>query len=92
MPAKSKDKYTDVFRTWKKAAELSTDKQLKAVRTDNAPELLKVVDEWTQETDVRLLPTAPYTSSQNGVAERAIQNVEQIAKALLIQAKLPIRF
>ena len=50
--------------------------KVKVVRLDNAPELLEVVNEWKRAGGTHVEPIAPYTSSQNGMAERAIQNIE----------------
>ena len=92
ISTKDKDKYADELQKWKVQAELHTGLKVKIARSDNAPELLKVIGEWANETGVREDSTAPYTSSQNDLAERAIQNVEQIARAMFIEAKLPIGF
>ena len=92
IPAKGKDDCADELRIWKKEAELHTGFQLKAVRMDNVKELLAVGEEWKKDTGVKIEPTAPYTSSQNGLAERAIQGIEQKARAMLIDANLPITF
>ena len=77
---------------WKKDVELHTKIKVKAVRLDNAPKLLEVANKQKRVNNTHVKPTTPYTSSQNGMAERAIQNTEQIARTILIEAQLPIVF
>ena len=55
---------------------------MKSIRLDNAPELLSTVRDWGQASGVRYNPTVPYTSSQNGVAERSIQTSENNMRAM----------
>ena len=92
IPTKSRSEAADELDKWRKASELATNKRLKIARSDNAPELAQVLKKWSDEDGVRADPTAPYTSSQNGKAERAIQNSEQLARAMISEAKLPITF
>ena len=92
IPTKTRSEAASNLDQWRKEAELQTGLKVKAARSDNAPELLQVVERWSNEDGVSSDPTAPYTSSQNGKAERAIQNTEQLTRALLIQSQLPITF
>ena len=78
--------------TWKTTVELQTGQKLKAVRLDNAMELLSVVKEWVKKYGLTLQDTEPYTSHQNGVAERAIQTTEASVRAMIHDAQLPIEF
>ena len=64
---------------WKKDAELYTGMKVKVVWLDNAPELLEVANEWKRAGGTYVEPTTSYTLSQNSMAERAIQNTEQMA-------------
>ena len=57
------------FHGWRTKAELESGHKLRAIRTDNAPEFLKLGKKLDPE-GVRLEPTENYTPSQNGVAER----------------------
>ena len=86
--ASRKDKCADELKTWRKTAETKTEKKIKVVRCDNVPELLKVVNEWTEQDGIQVNPTAVNTSSQNGMAERGIQTIEQISRALLADANI----
>lgn len=92
IPTKTRSEAAEQLDQWRKASELATAKKVKVARSDNAPELVKVIKQWEREDGVRADPTAPYTSSQNGKAERAIQNSEQLGRAMLSEAKLPITF
>jgi hypothetical protein len=46
--------------------------ELKASRTNNAPEILEILHEW-ENSGVEAQTTEPYTSSENELAERSIQ-------------------
>lgn len=80
------------LNTWKKVVELQSNKKLKAVRLDNAKELLSIVNQWVKECGLILQDTEPYTSHQNGIAERSIQTTEGCIRAMLHDAELPIEF
>jgi hypothetical protein len=77
---------------WRKDVELESGHKLKAVRTDNAGELLKEVGQWHRESGVALQATVIHSSHQNGPAERAIQLTEEGIRALCKDAKLPLQF
>lgn len=77
---------------WKNTVELQTGRKLKAVRLDNAPELLSLVKDWVKKHGLTLQDTEPYTSHQNGIAERAIQTTEANVRAMLQDAQLPMQF
>ena len=67
--ASGKDKYADELKTWRKTVKTKTEKKIKVVRCDNTPELLKVVNEWTEQDGVQVNPTVVNILSQNGMAE-----------------------
>ena len=66
--------------------------QIRAIRIDNAAELKSLLKEWSNEYGLTHEPTVPCKSNQNGVAEKTIQRAEANARAMLIEAKLPIEF
>lgn len=72
--------------------ERQTGEKLLATRSDNAGEILKVLSTWKVKEGVIPQTTATYTSSQNGAAERAIQNTEEEVRSSLKQAELPVEF
>ena len=81
-----------VLSTWKKIVERRTGVKLKAVRLNNAPELLKQIYKWAASEGVLYQSTEPYYSNQNGVAERYIRIVENDIRVILAEADLPIEF
>ena len=62
------------------------------MRSDNAPELKKVLDEFEMTVGVRADYTTTATSNQNGSAERSIQSAENAMRAMLEAAQLPLKF
>jgi transposase InsO family protein len=70
--------------------ELESGYRLKSIRIDNATELTKLSRE-LENTGVRIEPTAVYTPSQNGVAERLNRTLITRTRALLVAAELPDR-
>lgn len=89
---KDRKSVTSDLDAWKVTVELQTGKQLKAIRLDNALELLAVVKLWVKKYGLTLQETEPYTSHQNGVAERSIQTTESSIRAMLHDSQLPIEF
>ncbi|POS82393.1 hypothetical protein EPUL_005219, partial [Erysiphe pulchra] len=63
-----------------------------AGRSDGAAEILKIFGEWKSKKGVVPQTTAPYSSHQNGVVERAIQASENEARVLLEDSKMPVEF
>ena len=61
------------------------------VRTDNAKEYQSTQKELL-DMDVTMEFTSTYTAYQNGIAERFNRNVITLARAMLIQSKLPLSF
>ena len=92
IPLKQKGEAQEKLRTWKICVEHQTGEKIKAVGTDNAPELLQVAEEWRTAQGVELQPTTIASSHQNGPAERNIQTVEADMRAMLKDAELPIEF
>ncbi|KAI1008054.1 hypothetical protein K3495_g166 [Podosphaera aphanis] len=62
------------------------------VRSDNAGEILKNLKSWKKNNGVVPQNTAPYSSLQNGVAERAIKSIIYAVRAMLKEAGLPFKF
>ena len=81
-----------LLRQWRPAAELSSGCRLKAIRTDNAPELTKVTRAWRMDIGISDQSTVPFNSSQNGLDERTNRTIQDQTRALLKQAKLPNSF
>jgi hypothetical protein len=77
-----------VFESWRSQAQLESGQRLKAIRSDNAPEFIKMSKE-LQKEGIRIELTVPYTPSQNGVAERLNRTLITKARAMLVAAELP---
>ncbi|KAI0992407.1 hypothetical protein K3495_g15778, partial [Podosphaera aphanis] len=72
--------------------EKQSGEEILAGRSDGAPEILKIFGEWKSKKGVVPQTTAPYSSNQNGVAERGIQTSENEARALLQDSEMPVEF
>src|ERR1700712_1457584 len=80
------------LRGWRKTAELQVDERVKVARTDNAPELLQIVKEWTEDSGIEPQSTVVGSSHMNGPAERNIRTAEADMRATLKGAGLPMEF
>ena len=92
IPIKTKDQAIPELESWKAKVELQTGKKVKAARSDNAPELKQIMNQWEREGGVQAEYTTIASSNQNGPAERAIQTSENGIRTLLDDAELPIEF
>jgi hypothetical protein len=92
IPLKTKDGAIPELCKWKNVVELQTGQKLRAVCSDNAPELKAILDEWCASYGIIPQYTTVYKSNQNGVAERAIQTTEGSMRAMIKEAKLPLEF
>lgn len=91
-PLQARDDAPIFLQPWKKKVELETGLKLQAVRSDNAPELVKLVKQWEKEFGVVHNDTVAYIHNQNGVAERNIQTSEANVRAMLKDSGLPNEF
>src|SRR5579862_5767371 len=89
--AKDRKEFRSVFLSWKKEVELQSGHKLKIVRLDNAKEFLPLEKELAKE-GVKFEWTTPYTPEQNGVSERLNRTLVTLARAMLINARLPYKF
>jgi hypothetical protein len=80
------------LQNWKKVVERETDLKIMSVRIDNATELKALLKEWLTLDSVREEDTVPYSSFQNGPAERSIQTTEHDFRAMLKGQGLPLEF
>ena len=92
IPIKQRKDVPAVLSHWKESTEFHTDARLKSIRSDGAPELVAMLEDWVQQYKIRMENTVPYMSSQNGVAERGIQTSEDSIRAMLQEAELPVCF
>ena len=89
---KDRNEILPKLKKWKLKAELETGRKVKAARTDNAPEILEALKEWEESDGVSVQSTEPYTSAQNGTAERSIQFTEASIRCMIDDAQLPVEF
>jgi hypothetical protein len=89
---KEKSDAKGALEDWKKAVELQADTKIKAARSDNAPELVQIIEGWrtSQGTEPQFMTIA--SSYQNGPAERSIGTAEASMRAMLNDASLPLEF
>jgi len=65
-------------------------KNPKAIRVDEGKEFLnKDLKDWCHENGTEIQATAPYSPSQNGVAERMNRTLVELARAMLSARDLP---
>src|SRR6266581_5738828 len=61
-----------------------------AIRTDRGTEFVKhTLQSWCEAQGIELQLTAPYSPSQNGVAECMIRTLTELTRAMLAAAKMP---
>jgi transposase InsO family protein len=77
-----------VFESWRNQVQLESGQKLKAIRSDNTPEFIKLSKELERD-GIRVELTVPYTPSQNGVAERLNRTLITKARAMLVTAEMP---
>jgi hypothetical protein len=77
-----------VFESWRNQVQLESGQKLKAIRSDNAPEFIKLSKELERD-GIKVELTVPYTPSQNGVAERLNRTLITKARAMLVTAEIP---
>jgi transposase InsO family protein len=64
--------------------------QGKAIRIDNGKEFLnKELKDWCAQQGIDIQTTAPYSPSQNGVAESMNRTVVELARAMINSNQLP---
>src|SRR6266487_3600785 len=89
---KSKETYESVtvFKQFKAMVERESGKKIKSYRADNGKgEFGPALQEELKLLGIQFEPSPPYKHSMNGVAEKAMQLVNQRARSMIFQAKLP---
>lgn len=85
----AKNEVFDKFKLFKSYVECQTGKKIKALRSDNGTEYVnRQFTEYLNTCGIKRQLTVPYTPQQNGVAERANRTIVEMAKSMLIHAKL----
>ncbi|UYV73840.1 hypothetical protein LAZ67_11001074, partial [Cordylochernes scorpioides] len=87
---KSRSEVFKGFRIYKRYAEKQTEKRLKCIRSDNAPEYLsKEFKNYLEEEGIGHQLSVEYTPQQNGVAERANRTLLDMTRCFMIEGDLP---
>ncbi len=69
---------------------ITRNRKPKAIRVDRRKEFLSdQLKDWCEERGIEIQLTAPYSPSQNGVAERMNRTLTELARAMQISADLP---
>ena len=78
---------------FKAAAEKESSCNLKILRSDNGGEFTShKFEEYLVKEGIKHQLTVPYTSQQNGVSERRNRTLMEMARCLLYEKKLPLKF
>lgn len=89
---KSRDQLRTVFLQYKSLVELESGHKIKAIRCDNASEYKALGALLQKDYGVQFEYTTVYTPEQNGVSERLNRSLISMARTMLLDAKLPVRF
>ena len=79
------------FHYLSQLAELQYNSKIKALQTDNGGEF-RVFLPYLHSYGIQPRFTCPYTSQQNGVAERKYRHIAEMGLTLLSHAAMPLKF
>lgn len=85
---KSKSDVLHIFSSYCRMIHTQFNKQIKSVRSDNAPELR--FSEFFKSEGIIPFHSCVERSQQNSVVERKHQNILNVARALLFQSHIPL--
>ena len=88
---KQRTDFREVLLKWKKETELQSGQKLKILRLDNAGEFKAFENDLRTQYGVKTEWTTAYTPEQNGVSERLNRTLISLARAMLIDARLPYK-
>jgi len=88
---KKKSDTVQAFIQFKNMAENLFNKRIKTIQCDGGGEY-KVVQNRAIEAGIQFRMSCPYTSQQNGKAERKHRHIAEFGLTLLAQAKMPLHF
>lgn len=87
---RSKDEVLTVFPAFVAQVENQYNVRVKAVRSDNAPELK--FSKLSQDKGIISFHSCPETPEQNSVVERKHQHLLNVARAFMFQSQLPLEY
>jgi transposase InsO family protein len=92
-PMATKDESFPLIQQFVTASEAKHGQRVSILHSDNGGEFVShAFDSWLKEHGITRELTVAYTPHQNGVAERALRTVVEMARALLVAARLPKSF
>ena len=87
---KSKSEVASSFKSFHKMVCTQFNTQIKILRTDNGTEYVNSdLDSYLESHGVIHQTSCPYTSAQNGVAERKNRHLLEVARSLMFSMNLP---
>jgi transposase InsO family protein len=90
---KNKSEAFEKFKHFVEMVKTFFGKKPKVLRTDRGGEYMSIeFEEYLDAEGIQRNRTAPYTPQQNGVAERKNRTLVEMARCMLIDAKLPYTF
>ncbi|KAE8243175.1 hypothetical protein A4X03_0g7847 [Tilletia caries] len=93
LPDRSAETLTATLDAWAQQVEVTISQPVVTIKTDNGKEFVSdELQAWAKERGTTWTWTAPYSSSQNGVAERRNGLLEERMRAMLRGARLPFGF
>lgn len=91
FPLKHKGESVNAFNLFKAQVENIFNTKIKAIQCDNGTEY-KSIASIAQAAGIEMRYTCPYTSVQNGRAERKHRHIVELGLTLLAQARLPLTY
>ena len=90
---KHRSEIVEIFTKYKRFIENQTNGKIKKLRTDRGLEWLShQMQSILAESGIEHQTSVAYCHQQNGVAERSIQKINTMARSLLIQSSMPVRY
>src|SRR6267142_539054 len=89
IPLSSKDEASKLLQIWQCTMENQTDDRLKFLVTDNGELISQSITDWCTSHGIEHKLTAPYTSAQNGRAERVHQTIMNKARSMRLACNAP---
>lgn len=89
----TKNEVTKELKNFIERRENETNLKVKKLRTDNGTEFInEELEDYLKNKGIKHEKTVPYSPRSNGVVERANRTILDMARSMLIEAKLPLSF